>query len=145
MSRLASSLADDNGAVRFELEFGRDELGVAFIDLRAETALPLTCQRTLDRFELPVKIAQRLGLIVSEADEAALPPGYEALLVDNGEVRPADVIEDELILAVPVVPLSPAADGEGAMQWRAEDPSAPDEAESSRPNPFAALARLKKN
>ena len=35
--------------------------------------LPLICQRGLERFELPVHIDTRLGLIAREADEAGLP------------------------------------------------------------------------
>ena len=85
----------------------------------------------------PVDIDQRLGLIRDEADEAALPPGYEALLVSaDGMLNPVELVEDELILAVPVVPVKP---GTEAMErnW------AQDADELERVNPFAALSSLK--
>jgi uncharacterized protein len=95
----------------FRIEFGRDEFGVAFADLRVEAALPLTCQRTLERFELPIRVEQRIGLIRSERDEASLPPGYEpVLLPEDARLNPAELIEDELILAVPVVPVKPGTE-----------------------------------
>ena len=45
MPRLRESLARDDGSIRYELEFGRDELQVPYLSLRAEGRLPLECQR----------------------------------------------------------------------------------------------------
>lgn len=142
MLRLAESLADTAGECEYWIGFDRDELGVAFLELRAEASLPLVCHRTLDRFELPVTIRQRLGLIRDEREEVALPEGYEPVLVPaDGALRLADTIEDELILAVPVVPLSDhglLADG---VVWQDADADAP--GEQAPASPFAVLARLK--
>jgi uncharacterized protein len=135
--RLRESLANADGVVRFELEFGRDEVGVAYLSVDVQAELPLTCQRTLEVFEFPVRVRSRLGLTAREEDEAALPPGYEALLIPSGEVKPAEVIEDELILALPVVPLKPGTETPGGVVYEA----GPTREESS---PFAALASLKK-
>lgn len=138
MPRLRDSLARADGVAQFTIEFGRDEWGNAFLALEVRTQLPLQCQRTLEVFELPVALDERLGLIVREEDEAALPPGFEPLLTTSGELRLADVIEDELILALPVVPLKPGIEGESEVLWT----SSPEDDDA---NPFAALARLKKN
>ena len=82
----------------------------------------------------------RLGLIRNEADESALPPGYEALLVDGeGELRLSDVIEDELILALPIVPTKPGADESEEVVYSTENAEA-----RAKEHPFAALASLKK-
>lgn len=135
--RLRDSLADTEGEVVYSLDFGTDEFKVPFVELRVSTELPLQCQRSLDRFLFPVTIEQRLGLIRDEADEAALPPDYEALLMpEDGMLKPIELVEDELILAVPVIPVKP---GTEAMErdWPA------DEAEVERANPFAALSALK--
>ncbi len=138
MPRLRGSLAAVDGTVDFDLEFGKDELGVAHLRVRADAMLPLTCQRTLEVFRLPVHVDSRLGLIAQEADEAALPGGYEPLLTTDGAVHLADVVEDELILALPVVPVRPGAEHQepafaGAVQ---------DGAKGSQ-NPFTVLRNLK--
>jgi uncharacterized protein len=87
---------------------------------------------------LPVQLVQRLGLIRDEADEAALPEGYEALLVEaDGMLHPAVLVEDELILALPVVPVSPDAEA-------VERDFAPTVEETAQANPFAALSGWKK-
>jgi len=137
MPRLLPVLVDAGGDCRFEVEFGVDAMGMRYVDVRAEAELPLICQRTLERFLHPVRIDQRLGLITDESQEAALPEGVEPLLLDaSGELNPAGLVEDELILAVPVVPIDPAS-AEIEAKW-------PDEVEvDEKPNPFAALAALK--
>ena len=133
--RLRASLAAVEGEAEYDLDFGRDELGVAYLAVRVDAELPLTCQRTLEVYRQPVHINQRLGLIGEESEEAALPPGYEPLLITDGGISLADVIEDELILALPVVPLKPGV----PLEWRDEG-----DVEESEPNPFAELAKLKK-
>ena len=137
MPRLGTALADSEGDCRFEIEFGRDALDLPYVELRLEADLPLQCQRTLERFLHPVGLVQRLGLITDEAQEAALPEGMEPLLVGaNGEIHPAELVEDELILAVPVVPIDPRS-VEVTAEWPA------DAGHDEKPNPFAALAALK--
>ncbi|MDR3387744.1 MAG: YceD family protein [Rudaea sp.] len=138
MPRLRGSLAATGGVVTFDLEFGKDDLGVPHIHLRADTSLPLTCQRTLEQFELPVHIDARLGLITQEAEEAGLPAGYEPLLTSDGALRLADVVEDELILALPVVPVKPGAPQAASVWTDKEETQA-----AAKPNPFAALAEMK--
>jgi len=142
LSRLRDSLCDDGlgngeGEVRFSLQFDCDALQVPYVELRIDAALPLECQRTLQRFLQPVRLVQRLGLIREEADEAGLPEGYEPLLMpEDGMLRPAELVEDELILAVPVVPTMP---GTEAMEqdWPVQAE------EQAQANPFAALGQLK--
>ncbi|HEY0310447.1 MAG TPA: YceD family protein [Luteimonas sp.] len=142
MGRLRDVLCDDEGEARYAIEFGRDALQVPYVELRVQAALPLTCQRSLRRFLQPVQVAQRLALLDEgvdvEAAEAGLPEGYEPLLVPaDGTLRPAELVEDELILAVPVVPVAP---GSEAVERDWPVPGA----EAEQASPFAALAALKK-
>lgn len=142
LARLEGSLLDTKGDVRFALDFDRDQFQVPYVELRIDTELPLECQRSMERFLFPVQIVQRLGLIRDEADEAALPPGYEPLLVpDDGELRTIELVEDELILAVPVVPVKPGSEAV-ERDWPATQ-AEQDEFTHSSANPFAALSALK--
>ncbi|MEL1264908.1 YceD family protein [Pseudoxanthomonas putridarboris] len=140
MTRLQGLLVDTEGEdVRYAIEFDRDALQVPYVELRIDAGLPLVCQRSLQRFVLPVGITQRLGLVRDEAEESALPPGYEALLVpEDGMLRPAELVEDELVLAVPVVAVSPGSEAV-ERDWPAQ------EEELAKASPFAALSSLKKN
>lgn len=153
MSRLRDLLYDGgqgaDGQVRYAIQFDRDELQVPYVELQIDVDLPLLCQRTLQRFEQPVHVLQRLALLQDpanagvdtsmEALEAALPPDYEPLLLPgDGMLDPAALIEDELILEVPVVPVSPGS------QPQARDWPVPEE-DAAKASPFAALEQLKKH
>lgn len=140
LERLSDLLAEPDGDVAFSLEFDRDSFGIPYVGLVVTAELPLLCQRTLERFLLPVRVEQRMGLIRDESEEPGLPPGYEPLLLDeSGELRPLDLVEDELILAVPVVPVMPGTDAV-EQEWAGGQVAL----EPERPSPFAALAALKK-
>lgn len=140
MSRLRDLLADSHGDASYEIEFGIDELSIPFVSVVVSAGLPLICQRSLETFVLPVRAETRLGLVRSEREESALPGGYEALLVpdDNGLVL-LDLIEDELLLQVPVVPLSPAGPEADEAAFSSDKTGSP-----GRENPFAALKDWKK-
>ncbi len=138
MRRLVDLLASPEGEVRYMVEFGRDEFEISYIDLKLETTLKLVCQRSMIEFSQPVSLDQRLGLIRTESEEARLPEGYDPLLVEDGQLRVKDVIEDELILALPLVALSP-----GAPLEQVPVTSGPAPEEDQPPNPFAALGQLK--
>jgi uncharacterized protein len=143
MSRLREALAGSEGVVNFELDFGRDSLGTSFVDVRAQADLLLTCQRTLEPFVLPVTVETRLGLIKAERDEAGLPPDCEPLLIaEDGRINPADVIEDELLLALPLVPVNP--ESSIADEVTGLEPYDDVVGEGRAENPFAVLRELKK-
>lgn len=142
LERLGAVLADTAGGVEYTLDFGRDALGTSILTVHAQASLVLTCQRTLERFVLPVTVDSQLGLVRSDGEEAGLPPGCEPLLVVDDRIQPAAVIEDELLLAVPLVPVSPDS------EWPAEgvESTAPDApAASPEDNPFAVLRELKRS
>lgn len=140
LQRLRGMLADSEGELHYRIEFGNDEFDIAYMDLLVDAGLPMICQRTMKPFVQQVRIDQRLGLIGNEAEEAALPEHYEALLVVDGQLHLRDVIEDELILAVPLVALSPGAPLESIPVGQG-----PEGEPESPPNPFAVLGQLKKS
>jgi uncharacterized protein len=125
LKRLGGALAGTEGTLQYELDFGRDEFGTAYLDVRVQAPLTLTCQRTLEPFE------------------SALPPGCEPLLVaDDGKLSLADVIEDELLLALPLVPVNP--DSTLPEEVVAHEPEETSSGEGRSDNPFAVLRELKK-
>jgi len=138
LTRLRDSLAHADGTVGYSLEFDVDGFDQPYVEVCASGELPLVCQRTLEVYLQPVSVSQRLGLIRREEQEAALPPGYEPFLVPaDGLVALADLIEDELILALPLVPARAGGGDEEAGREAGEA------GHGDRVNPFAALKTLK--
>ncbi len=144
MPRLCEALEEPDGDCSYALAFDRGSLGVPHVEVRARAQLPLVCQRTLRRFLLPVEIVQRLALVEGEDHEAELPEGYEALVVGaDGTIHPLDLIEDEFILALPVVPVDPSSEPVEAS-WPAT-PQGGAEATTTQDNPFAVLADFRRS
>ena len=143
MKRLAGRLADSGGTVHADLRFGRDAGNVRYVRGRIRTRLTLTCQRCLEDLCFPVDIAVSLGIIGAAGEAESLPGEYEPLLLDESEtMRLGDLIEDELILALPIVARH------GREECSAALPEAPHEAHEAggaeTHRPFADLAELMK-
>lgn len=141
LSRLCEALADATGDIRYALDFGRDDQQVCYVDVRADVVVQLMCQRTLQPFALPLAVNTRLGMLRSEHEEAGLPADVEPLLIPcDAWINPADVIEDELLLALPLVAINPDAGISDVNTSSDVGPSAGD----AKENPFAVLRELKK-
>ena len=75
MRRLSELLAGPKGEIAYQVEFGRDEFDIDYLDIRVDGQVPMICQRRLVEFMQPVLINQRLGLLRDESEEARLPEG----------------------------------------------------------------------
>jgi len=135
MSRLIDLLADADGAIDFSIQFERARgiLGKAQVKVSAD--LPLICKISQKRFMFPVEIDSTVGFIDDLAYEDLLDVDMEASWVEEGFIKPLDIIEDELILAVPDIPFNESHidDSENEDQEIAEE----------KPNPFTVLKNLK--
>ena len=119
--RLRDMLASDEGEVAYELKGMRDERGRPGLRLRVNATLQLRCQRCLAPMGFDVDADELLVLAATQAEIDADPADVESpdRVLAAKEMRVADLVEDELILAVPYAPrhdeCAPAArQGEGA-------------------------------
>lgn len=154
LERLAQSLFEPPGDARLSWQAQGEERPVAggepgrWLHLRAQAPVVLQCQRCLQSVPHTLAVDTRLRFVpgeeaaerldeTSEEDVLALPPRLD--------LRP--LIEDELLLALPLVPRHegncpqplPLAADDGLVAGADEPPHGDD-----RPNPFAALAALRK-
>ncbi len=139
LPRLVASVAEPDGDIEYELDFGCDDLGNSSLDVQVCARVTLLCQRSLELFHTELRAKTRLGLIKDERDEDALPATSEPLLV-SGPLRMEDVIEDELLLVLPLIPVAPGSEQKMAA-WISTDGA--EDAVDTEPNPFAVLSRLK--
>lgn len=124
------------GSVRGTARFGRQS-GRPVADLSLEGAATLQCQRCMQAMELPLRSAVRVALLTSAADAGTLPEEIEPTLVPDGRVRVADLVEEELLLALPIVALHGAGECPAQAGADAREPARP---ETQRP--FARLGEL---
>lgn len=139
LPRLAPSLVGP-GDADYRLVFHLDRERRAVVSGRVTAVLTVQCQRCLGPLAVAVDSQFELAFCRGLDEAARLPGAYEPAVAEDGWVRLADLVEDELLLALPVVPLHEAA------QCGARQPatSADDEADETRENkPFAVLAALR--
>jgi uncharacterized protein len=141
--RLAALMASQSGTVRFRLGFGRDAERRSVIDVEVAGVLPLVCQRCLQSFGYPIETAARLALVNGPDEAERLPSELDPLLVVDGCVAPRDLIEDELLLAVPNAPMHRLQDCPVDLQALNGAAEAAPATADSRPSPFAGLAGLR--
>ena len=137
MFRLQDMLADTVGEAKYSIQFERAGriLGKARVKVKAD--LPLMCTISLKQFMFAVEIDASLGFIDDLAYEDLLDVGMEASWVEEGLVNPLEIIEDELILAVPDAPYNENY-GEDVSQEQ-------DIIQEQGKNPFAILKNLKQH
>jgi len=119
-----------------------------FVDVTVKGRVWLDCQRCLGVYAEPVATKMRFEVVANEAaaDSAPMDDDELDVLVGSKKFSMLELIEDEVLLALPTAPkhvvcpevhesLVTGADGE------VEPEAAPEE--EKRPSPFAALAGLK--
>jgi uncharacterized protein len=134
--RLAPLLQSNEGELAVTLDFRLDERRIRTVKGTIRGELSLVCQRCLNRLRFPVDLKFSLGVVSSEAEIDRLPDGYEPLLISGEPIPTRVLIEDEVLLAVPAIPLH--EDGMGDCQTGYRNPSLPE-----KENPFAVLKKLK--
>ena len=133
LERLHDVLAEIAGSVVFRLNgrIGRQDKPQLLLEVSGR--VPVICQRCLGRLDYPLSIDSVLELIADEADlsQDELEDDTRDFLPVVRELDVVELVEDEILLALPVAP----------RHERCGLPGAADAGE--RENPFAALAGLK--
>ena len=136
-SRLAPLLVDSAGEATFELGFQREGRR-AVIRGRVQAELQLECQRCRGSMAF-VAVSDICLAVVEELDEMQrLPEHYDPLLLEAPTLKLVELLEDELLLSLPQVPMHAPGLCRAARGSEAADAVAEDE------NPFAVLAKLKR-
>ncbi|OGT36215.1 MAG: hypothetical protein A3F11_06640 [Gammaproteobacteria bacterium RIFCSPHIGHO2_12_FULL_37_14] len=104
MSRLSSMISANSGQVVVDFHFGIDEQGITLLKGHLQTELLLQCQRCLEPYNYEIIVDFVLG-VASTYDEAkGLPECYEPVLTKEGHLALRELVEDEIILNLPLIP-----------------------------------------
>ncbi len=135
LDRLGDLLHSPDGAFRYELAGGETGQGRPELSLRLEGHLVLACQRCLGPLPFVLDVSTRLVLVQNEEALPGLEDEEQGVdvIVAPDRLSVVDLVEEEILLALPLVPVhsegscvSPVGEGVG------------------RPSsPFGALAGLK--
>ena len=138
---LSAALASNVGDVSVHLNFKVDDRRyIATGSLK--TQVQIVCQRCMKPAPYDVEIDLAVGFVYDEDHAKALSADFDPVLMVDGEVVLAKMVEEELILALPVVAYH---DESGCNPVALKYASSTDEAadDEEKPNPFSILAQLK--
>lgn len=130
-------------AVNYQIQFRYSSHLIGLADVKIKAKLQLICQRSLEHFEHLLTVDKTVGFIDDFGDEAKLEPNTAPSWVEDGLVSPKQLLEDELLLAIPDFPIKDGA--EIQTDYLATTNDEPQTAEENKQNPFAVLKKLKTN
>ena len=131
-----------NFQVVAELRTGTTGQPDTWLHLQASTSIAMTCQRCMGHVQVPVQVDQWYRFVASEDVAMAEDDASdEDLLVMTPQFDLISLLEDELLMALPLVPMHdvcPVVSGSSPSTKEILDDL------PEKPHPFGALAQLKK-
>jgi len=143
MPRLDAAIVAAVAPARVHAQFCRDEEGRYILKLSVHMAVSVACQRCLGPLELDLVSDSQLAALWTDEQAQQLPSRYDPLITGD-ETDLWQVVEDELLLALPA--FSYHSDSQCGLATGVAQPDAaePDETDApARDNPFTVLAALK--
>ncbi len=141
MPRLLQSLQSDEGKVSVDVAFDVDEINTPYMRGDFTTTVSMNCERCMAPMVVNLKVNCLLAMVTSEQKIAGLAEQYEPWLLESSDdVLLSSVVEDELILALPLVPRHSKA-CLPAERWSAGEALIAE----GKVSPFAILSTLKTN
>ena len=140
MNRLLAACEAGSGQVKVDVKFDVDEQGLITVTGSGSASVELACQRCNEAFEHILELDFCFSPVKDAEAADDLPSLYDAIELDeNGEVNLRELVEDELLLAIPLIPRHELEDCQAPADsvW-GELPE-----ELDKPNPFDVLKQLK--
>ncbi|MDD2162040.1 MULTISPECIES: YceD family protein [Pseudomonas] len=142
LQRLCGPLADNQGMVRTKFSFERDERNAVVFHSELEVEVKMVCQRCLELVTLPIHSECDYAVVKVGGNTQSVPQGYDVIELDEDPLDLLALVEEELLLALPIVP---AHDPKDCQQPAGLEEPESSEDEVTRSNPFSVLAQLKRD
>ena len=124
----------DAAPIRWRISGRKDALGRPLLTVRLDGAVPLVCQRCLQPFVSAVAQQTDLLLARDETELAQLDADETEVVLANATLDARNLVEDELLLSLPLSPRHGEEECAAARRLTADD---------GKQSPFAGLAALK--
>jgi len=142
MNRIAGSLSNNEGEASVIMNFDVDETGLSFMNGKFSAKLSLICERCMTEMSVDVDVECFLAIIKSERKVEGLTELYDPWIVENSDpILLSSIVEDELILGLPLVPRHKHACLPKEAWYRGDDID--QVIQEKRVSPFDVLASLK--
>ncbi|KPK11394.1 MAG: hypothetical protein AMJ68_06025 [Acidithiobacillales bacterium SG8_45] len=145
MTRLVAGCRSDAGEASVDLQFRSEPNGERrSVRGRIEASVETTCERCLESMTLP--LVAEIDMVIVTPEQVSVMDEHEDLLVAEGPMVLSELAENELILAMPMIPMHPldkCPASELLKEQGIEKEKGQDGAKAE--SPFAKLAELKRS
>lgn len=144
--RLIKQTLSQENDVDVSIQFFYDKvLRFPAFEMSLATSLTLECQRSLTAFDYPCEAKVKGIFVESMALVEDVPEDVEIyeLSPDEEKISLIELVEDELLLCIPLAPINESTE----LNYQSDEPQEdlePQEEIETKPNPFAALKGLRK-
>ena len=139
LPQLKELLVNDEGDIEVSMNFGR-KAKLRYVTGTISGVLAVICQRCMQPMELELNTEFKLAMVQTEEQADKLPDEFEPLLVDEDKMSVPQMLEDELLLAIPLVAMHDTDCSDYILEqkkWQAENESV-----QEKKNPFSVLKDL---
>ena len=140
LTRLQGVLASDQGLAEAVCAFAKDEENRFIVSLRVDAEVEVRCQRCLENMTIVVQLENRLAIVGDDELAEQLPSHLEPWVVEGEQGNLWTLVEDELILGVPIVSYHDSQECKQLLDVYRQPPEA---AEGAGDNPFKVLEQLR--
>lgn len=141
-SRLSEILHSNDGDVQVRLCGFYDQQKRCLLEAEIKADVTIACQTTFEPIVYNIDSKVTYCAVSTEAQFAEVEQEYEPVLVEDGLLDMKQVIEDELILSVPIAANKPANKIAQKMSFGELDEAAIADEKKAK-NPFSVLSGLK--
>ena len=141
LTELAKAIVSTEGPVIAELQFYCDGSGHRVVSGKITAQVWLACQRCLQNMGQRIEISVSWGIATDEQRMNALPKRYAPWLVEEEGGNLHGIIEEELLLALPIVAIHDAEECGGTVDYSTDVGT--DKPSAKKPSPFDILHELK--
>jgi uncharacterized protein len=138
---LRTARAAIGGSMSGRVHFGRHG-GAPVAELNMSGIATLECQRCMEPMQLHVNAVAKVALIGAESQAERAPADFEPVLAPGGRISVGELITEELLLSLPIVPLHSGSEACPALPASAARDANAAAGETHRP--FERLAELMK-
>ena len=136
LARLPEFLLSDQAEIAVGFNVSKSDYDSPMLEGRLETSLTVECQRCLEAMEIPLQIDFKL--LVDADDDMVAESSLDTVYSEDGTIDIFEVVEDEIIIGLPLVIMHEDVACNEFWQTREEGPG-----QAAKENPFSVLAKLK--
>lgn len=103
LPRFSAAIINPKGELHYSFSFSMAEEGYCYIRMQAKADVELVCQRCLNKYSQKISVDYVVKVTKSLSNISHLQEKEDFVVLDEGKIYLKDLLEDELLLALPIV------------------------------------------